>query len=184
MVNEPFILRMLANSDENVSNNIVNIATSVLVVPFVEELMFRGLIFNKWAQKMGILKAVILSSLVFSILHTGTFYLPQLLCGLFLCFVYLKTRKLYVSMIFHGVFNGLLSLFVSLDFGSNPSADPATPAEQLSLIKIIGIPSLILFVILLPLTIWAFYKLYNSSEKIIPYQEVVQEDLSNQTISL
>ena len=93
---------------------------TMLLVGFLEEVIFRGLLFG--AMKKDSLKAaVIVSSLTFGMGHiinlfngSGAELLPNILqvvyaaaTGFMLVMLYLRTKSLIVPIVFHGVFNAL-----------------------------------------------------------------------------
>lgn len=67
--------------------------TAVVAAPIVKELFFRGFILNKWAEKYGSIKGVFWSSFLFMIVHIPSFFIPQLIVGLFCGIVYMKTKN-------------------------------------------------------------------------------------------
>jgi membrane protease YdiL (CAAX protease family) len=89
-------------------------------VGFLEELIFRGLLFQAMA-KDGVRSAIIVSSVTFGIGHivnlingSGAELLPNLLqvlyavaIGFAFVMIYCKTRSLIPCIIVHSVFNGL-----------------------------------------------------------------------------
>lgn len=93
---------------------------SMFCVGFLEELIFRGLLFQAMA-KDGVKSAIIVSSITFGIGHivnlvngSGAQLLPNLLqvmyamaIGFAFVMIYYKTRSLMPCMITHSVFNGL-----------------------------------------------------------------------------
>ena len=98
---------------------------SMLCVGFLEEVIFRGLLFNAM-RKDGVKSAIIVSSLTFGIGHivnlingSGVELLPNLLqvvyataAGFMFVMIYYKTESLLVCIGAHGVFNAL-SVFVN-----------------------------------------------------------------------
>lgn len=93
---------------------------TMLLVGFLEEVIFRGLLFG--AMKKDSLKAaVIVSSVTFGMGHiinlingSGAEFLPNILqviyataTGFMLVMLYLKTESLIVAVAFHGAFNAL-----------------------------------------------------------------------------
>ncbi|GAB2482877.1 hypothetical protein GCM10008929_05170 [Alkalibacterium psychrotolerans] len=83
---------------------------AVIAAPIVEELFFRGYILNKWADKYGVKKGVIFSSLAFMIIHLRSVFIPQLLVGLICGLLYVKYSNLLYAIFFHAIYN----LFVIL----------------------------------------------------------------------
>ncbi len=84
-----------------------------VIGPFVEELLFRGLLYNSLKKSIGCIQAMIATSLLFSLLHMNLIgFLPIL--GLSLLFVYLyeKTGSLMVSVFVHMLHNGFLILII------------------------------------------------------------------------
>ena len=93
---------------------------SMFCVGFLEEVIFRGLLFQAMA-KDGVKSAIIVSSITFGIGHivnlingSGAELLPNLLqvmyavaIGFAFVMIYCKTRSLVMCIIIHSVFNGL-----------------------------------------------------------------------------
>jgi len=100
-------------------------ALTMLCVGFLEEVIFRGLLFNAM-RKDGVKSAIIVSSLTFGIGHivnlfngSGAELLPNLLqvvyataAGFMFVMIYYKTESLIVCIMAHGVFNAL-SVFIN-----------------------------------------------------------------------
>lgn len=79
---------------------------AVVIVPVNEELLFRGGIFRYFNQRIPTPLAMILSSVLFALLHMNWFsFGPLLVLGCFLCLVTLKTGSLKPAMIMHALFN-------------------------------------------------------------------------------
>lgn len=86
------------------------IFVAVIFAPIVEELFFRGYILNKWADKYGVKKSILLSSLVFMIIHIQSFFLPQLLVGILCGILYVKYNNLVYAILFHALYNLIVIL--------------------------------------------------------------------------
>lgn len=81
----------------------------VIIAPFAEELYFRGLLFSVLRQSVGLAWGVVISGIVFGLLHFDLVRLfPLALGGMALAVLYHKTKSLYASIIAHGVWNGLM----------------------------------------------------------------------------
>lgn len=83
---------------------------AVIVAPIVEEIVFRGYIMNKWADKYSLKKGIIFSSLLFMIFHIQSFFVPQLLLGLLCALVYVKYNNLFYAIFTHSLYNFLVIL--------------------------------------------------------------------------
>lgn len=89
----------------------------VCVMPAIgEELFFRGLLFGSWKLRLGPVKAMILSSLIFGAFHMSLVkLLPTALLGL--CFAYItwKSGSIYPGMVLHFL-NNFFS-FLTMKYG-------------------------------------------------------------------
>ena len=121
----PLLVLLTANLWYGVALNMSPLETvlyvlSMFCVGFLEELIFRGLLFQAMA-KDGVKSAIIVSSVTFGIGHivnlingSGAELLPNLLqvlyavaIGFAFVMIYWKTKSLMPCIIVHSVFNGL-----------------------------------------------------------------------------
>jgi membrane protease YdiL (CAAX protease family) len=84
-----------------------------IVVPFIEELFFRGFIFAGLVRDLGWKRAAILSSLIFAFVHIVSpasirFFPFYFGLGFGFAWLYYKTRSIVPSVIMHGVHNFLI----------------------------------------------------------------------------
>ncbi len=105
-----------------VPNYVVNIVPSIIFAPIIEELLFRGLIFNN-NQKLGELFAVVTSGVLFGIWHQQFSHaIFASTVGMLCCYLYLKTKSIFPSMILHFIINVralIIKSFTSnIDFNS------------------------------------------------------------------
>ena len=86
---------------------LLNLILAAVVVPAVEELIYRGLGFRLLAQ-FGDIAAVVVTSLAFALAHGIVDGIPVFfVIGSALGFVRSRTQSIYPSMIMHGLFNGI-----------------------------------------------------------------------------
>ncbi len=97
----------LANTNHTLLVNIIMGLFLILITPAYEELLFRGIIFNRWIVKWGAPKAVIGSSLLFAALHYHNL-LSALVFSLVISLLYLKTQSLYIPILCHSLHNALV----------------------------------------------------------------------------
>lgn len=121
----PLIILLTANLWYGVALNSSPIETilyilSMFCVGFLEEMIFRGFLFNAMA-KNGVKSAIIVSSITFGIGHivnlingSGADFLPTLLqviyavaIGFTFVMIFYKTKSLIACILVHGIFNGL-----------------------------------------------------------------------------
>lgn len=92
---------------------------SVVMAPFVEEIIFRGFIFRSVQARWGTLVGVLVSSFVFAGSHfysvNGTIHV--FLYGLLFCWVYQRTGKLAASMFIHAGSNLAVTLLAHFSGG-------------------------------------------------------------------
>lgn len=94
----------------NKNNNLLYIATSSIsagvIIPILEEMVFRGIVFPKLVQKYGVIYGIIVCSLIFSILHfhAGGF-LPLFILSAILCILYWSTKTLWSCFLLHIIHN-------------------------------------------------------------------------------
>jgi len=81
---------------------------AVIVAPVVEEILFRGLLLQRWALRWGTMTGVILSSAVFAIGHIEL--LGHFVFGVAMAALYLRTRSLWVPIAAHALNNFIVSV--------------------------------------------------------------------------
>lgn len=84
-----------------------------VIVPLKEELVFRSLVYVPLRKDYGSTGGIILTALFFAILHFDLVrFLPLLLGGIVLTWLYEKTKSIWPSIIAHGVWNSLMILLM------------------------------------------------------------------------
>ncbi len=87
-------------------NIILNAIVLAVLVPILEEIVFRVLPLNKMTPRISTAVAVILTSLVFGISHGQMIWaIYTFVFGSVLAMIYLKYRSSIANIIVHGVFN-------------------------------------------------------------------------------
>ncbi|WP_026674815.1 CPBP family intramembrane glutamic endopeptidase [Alkalihalobacterium bogoriense] len=153
----------------DINRMIVTLVIGITLVPIMEELFFRGFLLNKWGERIGVTKAVMLSSLVFGILHFDSGFIGSFVSGIFYSFVYIKSKTLLVPIILHS-FHNLLAL--SLEFipdGGTPINYEDIPQSINEMQLVFSIGTLI-FLILIPIVCYVLYRYNKGSLKVTPYQ--------------
>lgn len=84
-----------------------------IIIPIQEELMYRGLIYKNIEQRYNHIKAAVISSMVFAVMHMNLSQgIYAFLMGLVLAFIYQKTKNIYACITFHCSAN-IFAVFVS-----------------------------------------------------------------------
>jgi len=88
---------------------------AVVIAPFVEELMFRGFLFNTILRYTPVWAAATLSGIVFGLSHGSlTAFVPLAGSGIVLAYVYYVTGSLPASMLTHALFNAINVALIAL----------------------------------------------------------------------
>jgi membrane protease YdiL (CAAX protease family) len=84
----------------------------VILAPLVEEVFFRGFVFNGLRGRMDWWWAAVISGALFAAAHLDPlFLLPAFLIGFMLAFLYQKTNSIWPGMIVHFLVNSLAVIF-------------------------------------------------------------------------
>lgn len=95
----------------------------ILVTPLLEEFLFRGYILNKLLHKLGIKKALFITTFLFALVH-GFDFIGIIPVGLVLGYLFLKYKNLLIPIAFHALANLLAVLIQLASPHSNNSTNP------------------------------------------------------------
>lgn len=85
-------------------------ASTCVLAPIMEEIMFRGIILNNLLSKRSIWYSIIISSLIFGLIHMNLLQgTNAFILGLALSIAFIKTRNIYVCMFGHFL-NNLIAI--------------------------------------------------------------------------
>ena len=85
--------------------------TLVVLAPVCEEIFFRGYLYPALRNRMGMQPAMLLNGLLFAAAHFEVVgFLPRMLLGYGLCYMYERNHTLSGPMVGHALYNGLLVL--------------------------------------------------------------------------
>ena len=85
---------------------------AAVIVPFMEELIFRAFLQPLLVQNLGDVGGVVLTSILFAILHGYAAFLPIFGLSLLLGAIMLRTQRLLAVWVVHGVHNALSFSFL------------------------------------------------------------------------
>lgn len=75
---------------------------SCLLIPIAEEILYRGVVYKRLKLLFGVKYAIPLSALIFGAMHVNLIqFLYAGILGLFLAFLYEKTRRIYAPILGH-----------------------------------------------------------------------------------
>ncbi len=85
----------------------------VILAPVSEELFYRGMVYPVLRKHLGVVGGAILTGVVFGLAHFDLWRaIPLALGGAVLCYFYEKSGSIYVPMVAHGLWNGIMTLIV------------------------------------------------------------------------
>ena len=80
--------------------------TGAVIAPIVEEIFFRGFLFQGFRQKYGWMPAIFLSSAIFGAAHLDPVSLiPTFVLGCVLAYVYHRSNSVWPGILFHAAIN-------------------------------------------------------------------------------
>lgn len=123
--------------DSLFTNDIFSIIMITVAAPILEETLCRGIVLKGLLQHYPSRSAIIYSALFFALIHLNPWQsIPAFFAGLFLGWIYYKTKSVIPGMIVHAVSNTTAVLFLFL------------PKEQQDYLSWLGMPVYILVFIL------------------------------------
>lgn len=104
---------------------LIGLITASILAPIAEELLFRGVLLTRMKSRMGVVAAIVVSSLLFGMTHLSLAILRSAIFGACMCILYLKTKNIWVPIVLHMVYNFLLTIAGSYQvlFGIQTSAE-------------------------------------------------------------
>lgn len=91
------------------------------LVPFAEELLFRGVIYGWLRQRRGVVFSVVVSALLFALAHTNVHMALQIfVTGIVLAVLYERSRSVLVSTLAHMTVN-TISLLIIFTYAGGPA---------------------------------------------------------------
>ena len=116
---QPIVGLFLA--EKNIAFIFVSSLIAAVFGPVVEEIFFRGVMYNAVKAKLGVFRAILITSVLFSFLHTHAAsyflvgFLPIAVLGAALAYLYEKTGSLIPSITLH-VLNNVGSVIMVFTF--------------------------------------------------------------------
>ncbi|PGF08953.1 CPBP family intramembrane metalloprotease [Bacillus pseudomycoides] len=123
MVLTTFIGNSYENSKTEAIQQNVNFFTvliafisAAVISPIYEEIFYRGFLYRWLRTRFGIMWAIFLSSLIFTIIHIPTYNaMPvNFLSGIVFAWAYERTNSIWPSVIIHGLTNGIMVLLTTM----------------------------------------------------------------------
>ena len=89
--------------------------SATIISPIYEEMFYRGFLYRWFRTRVGMVGALFLSSIIFTIAHIPTYNaMPvNFFSGIVFAFAYEKTNSIWPSVLIHGISNGIMVLLAS-----------------------------------------------------------------------
>ena len=85
---------------------LLQIVSTVIMAPVLEEVLCRGIIYNRMREMSNFYVSALVSSLLWAAAHLNMVQgVTALLFGLFLAFLYERFKMLWITILSHGLFN-------------------------------------------------------------------------------
>ncbi|MCY6370870.1 CPBP family intramembrane glutamic endopeptidase [Clostridium ganghwense] len=90
----------------NGGNSISELICLLIFVPIFEEVLFRGIIYNKLRENIDLVSAIIVQASIFGIFHGNAFQTVYTgILGIILAIIYTWSDSIWAAILTHGVFN-------------------------------------------------------------------------------
>ncbi|MGK0467840.1 lysostaphin resistance A-like protein [Clostridium sp.] len=100
---------------ESNMSSVLGVISVVLIIPILEEVLFRGLIYNELKTHLNIVIAIILQSLIFAIAHGNMLQgIYAFIMGAVVAIIYDKTGSIFAPILFHVMYNLLGSIILPI----------------------------------------------------------------------
>ena len=112
------VLQSYVESSQGIieGNYFIRILATVVVVPIVEEVIFRGLIYTRMKKAMKVPAAIVLSGLVFGLMHGQILWITYtFIAGILFAVVMEKTRSLKASIVLHMALNSVSAVLGGIE---------------------------------------------------------------------
>lgn len=95
----------ISHVNKDISSNSLKAISAFLIIPIIEEWVFRKFIPDTFQEIVGRKKVIIFSNLLFSFLHSDWFFVSYFINGLIYSWAYEKTNDLKIPIIIHSLWN-------------------------------------------------------------------------------
>ena len=133
------------SGDNYILASLLSLFTTVLIAPVLEEFFFRGILLTRWTTKWGVTWAILVSSIVFGLLHIDPIGGFCFSCAM--AIFYIRTKSLFVPMCVHIANNGIASVIEFLTmYLDDPTSETLAGFQESWWIGLVGLVISIPFV--------------------------------------
>ncbi len=108
-----------ATFDKMMSNGLTSVITVCILAPFLEEMLFRGIVLRSFLRQYRRPHAILASAILFGVAHLNIYQFPgAVIIGIFSGWLYERTRSLWPCILLHAAFNSAVTwMYLSLGTG-------------------------------------------------------------------
>ncbi|WP_195972662.1 CPBP family intramembrane glutamic endopeptidase [Clostridium thermobutyricum] len=100
--------KFMINNVVNLKNSILGLIFMLIIAPILEEIIFRGILFNYLKKHCNVAFAIIIQAIVFGVFHGNVSQgVNAFVMGIILAIIYLYTNSLWGDILAHGLTNFL-----------------------------------------------------------------------------
>lgn len=116
----PFSEELLMQYSQNVAlafsgNTLIDIIAVAIIAPIIEEIVFRGLVFTRLNKGINTVVAVILSSLLFAIMHMQLIWIIYaFIFGIIFNLIYIRFKSLLANILLHMSYNSVPFILMAI----------------------------------------------------------------------
>ncbi|RBP00831.1 CPBP family intramembrane glutamic endopeptidase [Rossellomorea aquimaris] len=102
--------------DATIFTIMIAFISAAIISPIYEEIFYRGFLYRWLRTRIGFTGALILSSLIFTIIHIPTYNVMPVnfFSGVLFALAYERTHSIWPAVLVHGITNGMMVLLTSL----------------------------------------------------------------------
>lgn len=159
----------------NISEILLYSILSIVLAPLIGELLFRGIILQKWSIKWGVKSGVLTSSLLFAVLHLDfNSIIPLFIEGIMLSSLYFQTRNLLTPIFGSCFYSITVTIHNILNFFSKSLTEReafiSVRDYQNSIQPLLG-QRVLLIALTVPLIAYFIYKYFPKDDATLPYYD-------------
>ena len=101
---------------KDIKSIIIVILIVGIIMPVLEELIFRGILYQALRSKLSIFFSIFISSLIFAVIHINLLYIfPIMIIGIVCAYAFEKTKNILIPIVIH-VVNNLFTVIIVIFF--------------------------------------------------------------------
>ena len=132
------------DNNELPTKSILFIVYGIILAPLIEEIFFRGFLFYRIKSKIGLKSGIIISSLIFALLHFDLNIIGRVIFAMLAAILCLETNNLINSIVLHIINN--LTVFI-IYFLSSQSLFTSVTQNEITILVIIAFVSILISII-------------------------------------